>query len=183
MWFHKLKVQNSNLYRTGTSLLVCNNFCCCILFDCCSCGSTSVYNTSLSLEKKNTLKKKNTCIEYRIISLPLKKLWTQDWNTLIIWWMISQAEGLVTDILNTYVLAVMLTIKGWNFLNTEELTSVQTKDDFCTYCQNFSKLQWLLLTPSLPQSHKSIKVPLTNNYNTSRIIFYFYFGGYKSHIQ
>ena len=90
--------------------------------------------------------------------------------------MISQVEGLVTDILNTYVLAVMLSIKGWNLLNTEDLTSVQTKDDFCTYCQNLSKLQWLLLTPSLPQSHKSIKVPLTNNYNTSIIILFFILG-------
>ena len=90
--------------------------------------------------------------------------------------MISQVEGLVTDILNSYVLAVMLSIKGWNLLNTEDLTSVQTKDDFCTYCQNLSKLQWLLLTPSLPQSHKSIKVPLTNNYNTSIIILFFILG-------
>ena len=94
--------------------------------------------------------------------------------------MISQVEGLVTDILNTYVLAVMLSIQGWNLLHTEELTSVQTKDDFCTYCQNLSKLQWLLLTPSLPQSHKSIKVPLTKNYNTSIIIIIFFILGATS---
>ena len=140
-----------------------------MLIDYCSCGSTSVYNTLFSLEKK-THWKKNTCTEYRIISLQLKKLWTQDWNTMM------DSNHLVTDILNTYV-AVMLCIRGWNLLHTEELTSVQAKNDFCTYCQNVSKLQWLSLTTSRPLKHKSIKVPLINYDNISII---FFFGGATS---
>ena len=82
----------------------------------------------------------------------------------------------MTDISNTYV-AVMLSIRGWNLLHTEELTSVQAKNDFCTYCQNVSKLQWLSLTTSRPLTHKSIKVPLINYDNISIIFFFFEFWG------
>ena len=96
--------------------------------------------------------------------------------------MTSQVEALVTDILNTYV-AVMLRIRGSNLLHTEELTSGKTKDDFCTYCQNISnQLQWLSLTISRPQSHKSIKVPLINYFHSSIInIFNQFWGLQVSH--
>ena len=60
------------------------------------------------------------------------------------------------------------------------LTSVKTKDDFCTYCQNFSTLQWLSLTASRLQSYKSIKVHLINYYNCS-IIFFLFWGLQVSH--